>query len=95
MQDRKNALSSTIEGFWLNATSGQQRFISAEAKTKSQQASYELVNEQFQNGLKNVVDVLQSRDNILSAKQDKLQSKYTTLLNIQLLKFYKGEPLNL
>ncbi len=95
LQDRKNELSSTIEGFWLNATSGQQRFISAEAKTKSQQASYELVNEQFQNGLKNVVDVLQSRDNILSAKQDKLQSKYTTLLNIQLLKFYKGEPLNL
>ncbi len=95
LQDRKNELSSTIESFWLNATSGQQRFISAMAKSKSQEASYELVNEQFQNGLKNVVDVLQSRDNILSAEQDKLQSKYTTLLNIQLLKFYKGEALDL
>lgn len=91
LQDRKNSLSSTIEQFWLNATSGQQRFISAEAKSKSQKASYELVNEQFANGLKNVVDVLQSRDNILSAEQDKLQSKYTTLLNMQLLKFYSGE----
>ena len=95
LEDKKNDLSSTIEQFWLNATSGQQRFISAEAKSKSQKASYELVNEQFQNGLKNVVDVLQSRDNILSAEQDKLQSKYTTLLNIQLLKFYKGENLDL
>ncbi len=95
LQDKKNELSSTIEGFWLNATSGQQRFISAEAKSKSQKASYELVNEQFQHGLKNVVDVLQSRDNILSAEQDKLQSKYTTLLNIQLLKFYQGEALDL
>ncbi len=95
LQDKKNELSSTIEGFWLNATSGQQRFVSAHAKSKSQEASYELVNEQFQHGLKNVVDVLQSRDNILSAEQDKLQSKYTTLLNIQLLKFYKGEELDL
>lgn len=95
LQDKKNELSSTIERLWLDASSGQQRFISAEIKSKSQQASYELVNEQFQNGLKNVVDVLQSRDNILSAEQDKLQSKYTTLLNIQLLKFYKGEDLDL
>lgn len=95
LEEQKNTLSSTIEQFWLNATSGQQRFTSAEAKCRSQQTSYELVNEQFQNGLKNVVDVLQSRDNILSAEQDKLQSKYTTLLNIQLLRFYQGEELSL
>ena len=95
LADKKNNLSSNIEQFWLNATTGQQRFISAQAKSKSQLASYGLVNEQFNNGLKNVVDVLQSRDNILSAEQDKLQSKYTTLLNIQLLKFYKGEALDL
>ena len=95
LEDRKNSLSNTIEQFWLNAVSGQHRFVSAQAKCKSQQASYELVNEQFNNGLKNVVDVLQSRDNILAAEQDKLQSKYTFLLNLQLLKFYMGEPLDM
>lgn len=95
LEDRKNSLSNTIEQFWLNAVSGQNRFVSAQAKCKSQQASYELVNEQFNNGLKNVVDVLQSRDNILAAEQDKLQSKYTFLLNLQLLKFYMGEPLDM
>ena len=95
LEDKKNNLSSTIEQFWLNAVTGQNRFVMAKTKCKSQEASYALVNEQFNNGLKNVVDVLQSRDNILSAEQDKLQSKYTFLLNIQLLKFYKGEELNL
>lgn len=95
LEDRKNKLSSTIEQFHVNATSGQMRFISAQKKCTSQRASYELVNEQFNNGLKNVVDVLQSRDNILSAEQDKLQSKYTFLLNIQLLKFYQGEELDI
>lgn len=95
LADQKNTLSSTIEQFWTSATTGQQRFVSAVAKSKSQQAGYELINEQFQNGLKSVVDVLQGRDDMLSAEQDKLQSKYTALLNIQLLKFYQGEQLDM
>ena len=95
LQDRKNALSSTIEQYWLNANSGQQNYLAAKARVKSQEASYELLNEQFQNGLKNTVDVLQGRDNVISAEQDMLQSKYMALLNIQLLKFYTGEKIEL
>ena len=95
LQDKKNTLSSTIEQYWLNANNNQQNYLAAKDRVKSQQASYELLNEQFQNGLKNVVDVLQGRDNLISAEQDMLQSKYLTLLNIQLLKFYTGEPIRL
>ena len=95
LQDRKNTLSSTIEQYWLNANNGQQNYIAAKARVKSQEASYELLNEQFQNGLKNTVDVLQGRDNVISAEQDMLQSKYMALLNIQLLKFYTGEKIEL
>ena len=95
LQDKKNALSSTIEQYWLNANSGQQNYIAAKTRVKSQEASYELLNEQFQNGLKSTVDVLQGRDNVISAEQDMLQSKYTALLNIQLLKFYTGEKIEL
>ena len=95
LQDKKNALSSTIEQYWLNANSGQQNYIAAKTRVKSQEASYELLNEQFQNGLKNTVDVLQGRDNVISAEQDMLQSKYMALLNIQLLKFYTGEKIEL
>lgn len=95
LEDKKNALSSTIEQYWLNASNGQQKFVAAEAKNKSQQESYKLTDQQFRNGLKNVVDVLQSRSLVLQAAQDKLQSKYTTLLNMQLLKFYMGEKMDL
>ncbi len=95
LQDKKNALSSTIEQYWINANSNQQNFLAAKDRVKSQEASYELLNEQFQNGLKNTVEVLQGRDHVISAEQDLLQSKYTTLLNVQLLKFYTGEKLSL
>lgn len=95
LQNQQNQLSSTIEQYWLNATNGQQKFLTAKAKATSQKTSYELVNEQFNNGLTNVVDVLQSRDLILTAEQDMLQSKYTTLYNIALLRFYQGKELQL
>ncbi len=95
LQDRRNALSSTIEQYWLNAYNGQQNYIAAKSRVKSQEASYELLNEQFQHGLKNTVDVLQGRDNVISAEQAMLQSKYMALLNMQLLKFYTGEKIEL
>jgi len=95
LQEKKNTLSSTIEQYWINANNGQQNYIAAKIRVKSQEASYELLNEQFQNGLKNIVDVLQGRDNVMSAEQDMLQSKYTALYNIQLLKFYTGEKIDL
>ena len=95
LQDKKTALSNTIEQYWINANSNQQSYIAAKARVKSQEASYELLNEQFLNGLKNTVDVLQGRDNVINAEQSMLQSKYTTLLNMQLLKFYTGEKIDL
>lgn len=95
LQDEKNMLGSTIEQYWLTASNNQQNYLAAKDRVKSQQSSYELLNEQFQNGLKNVVEVLQGRDNLISAEQDLLQSKYLTLLNIQLLKFYMGEKIEL
>ena len=90
LQDKRTSLGSNIENLWLNATSAQQRFISADAAVKSQETTYELTNEQFKEGLKNIVDLLQARDNLLQAQNNKLQSKYTTILNTQLLKFYEG-----
>lgn len=95
LQDKKNDLSSTIEQYWLNATNNQQRFVSAQTKVESQTECYRLVDEQFKAGLKNVVDVLEARDQMLSAEQDKLESKYNTILNNALLKFYMGENITL
>lgn len=95
LQDKKNTLSSTIENYWLNANSYQQRYLSARSKVESAETSYELLDAQFKNGLKNIVELRQGHDALVSAKQDELQSKYMALLNMQLLKFYSGETINL
>ena len=95
LQDRKNTLSSTIENYWLNANSYQQRYLSARSRVESQEASYKLLDAQFKNGLKNIVELRQGYDNMLSAKQEELQSKYMALLNAQLLKFYSGADIDM
>ena len=95
LDDSRVQLGSTVERLWLDANSNQQKYIAACAQTESRQQSYDLLNEQFAEGLKNVVDVQQGRDQLLQAKQAELQSKYTALLNRQLLAFYTGQPLSL
>ena len=94
-QDVRKELYTTIEGFWLDAQSNQQKFRAAQVSVESEQQSYDLLSEQFQLGLKNIVELMNGKTNLLQAQQNKLQSKYTTILNIQLLKFYQGESITL
>jgi outer membrane protein len=95
LQNQRKTLLSTIEKYRLDATTGKQKYIAAKSNVKSMQESYNLINEQFRVGLKNSVDVMTSRDNLIQAEQEMLQSKYTTLLNLQLLEFYRGGIIDL
>jgi outer membrane protein len=83
-------LYATIEGYWLDAVNNQQKFRSASATVESEQESYNLLSEQFNLGLKNIVELMTGKDKLLVAQQNKLQSKYTTILAQQLLKFYQS-----
>lgn len=93
--DEQKALYKTIEGLWLDANSAQQRYIAANEKLKSTQISYDLISEQFDMGMKNTVELLTEKNNLLQAQQEQLQAKYMAILNAQLLKFYQGDKLAL
>ncbi|MCF0189148.1 MAG: TolC family protein, partial [Bacteroidaceae bacterium] len=89
LQDSKKSLYSTIENYWEQAVTSQQKFIAARENVSSREASFELLREQFDLGLKNVVELMTSKSNLLQAQQSMLQSKYTAILNIQMLRFYQ------
>lgn len=93
--DNQKTLYKTIESLWLSANSAQQQYVAATQKLKSTQASYALVNEQFSLGMKNTVELLTEKNNLLSAQQETLQAKYTAILNAGLLRFYQGEEIYL
>lgn len=93
--DAQKELYSTIEDYWLNATSAQQEYIYAKANVESMQESYDLVSEQFRLGLKNIVELTTGKNDLLQAEQQLLQSKYTALMNLAMLNFYQGGGMSL
>lgn len=93
LQDKQTALYSAIENYWLQATNNQAQFKSARVSTASAETSYNLLNEQFRQNLKNIIELMNGKDALLKAQQAELQAKYLTILNINMLKFYEGNTL--
>jgi outer membrane protein len=87
--DQQKTLYSNIQDYWLNAQTNQQKYRAASATVESEQQSYDLLSEQFRLGLKNIVELMTGKDNLLSAQQNQLQSKYQTVYNRQMLHFYE------
>ena len=93
LRDKQTQLYSTIENYWLQAYNNQAQYKSAKVSTQSAQESYDLLQEQFKQNLKNVIELLNGKDQLLKAKQSELQAKYLAILNIDLLNFYKDGTL--
>lgn len=93
MLDKQKQLYQTIEGYWLDAQTNQQKYRAATTTLESEQLSYDLLQEQFRLGLKNIVELMTGKDRLLTSQQNLLQSKYMTILNLQMLKFYGGAKL--
>lgn len=89
LQDKQTTLYSTVENYWLQAVTNQNKFKAARVSTESAQASYELLSEQFNQGLKNIVELMTGKTNLLQAQQNELQSKYLAILNLNMLDFYR------
>ena len=95
LTNQEKELYKTIESLWLDALNAQQQFAAADSKLKSSQTSFDLVNEQFSLGMKNTVELLTEKNNLLSAQQQRIQAKYMAILNRTLLDFYAGEPIKI
>lgn len=95
LADARETLWQTIEKYWLNAYNNQQKFLSSRTNVKSMSTTYNLLDEQFRLGVTDIANLLQGRDNLLSAQQTLLQDKYTTVLNLLLLDFYQGKSIKL
>ena len=93
LQDQQKTLYSNIQQFWLNAWTNQRKYQAAKSSVESAQQSYDLLSEQFRLGLKNIVELMAGKDNLLSQQQSQLQSKYLALYNQQMLEFYQNGTL--
>lgn len=93
--NKQKELYSTIQSLWLDALNAQQQYLAANDKLKSCATSFDMVNEQFTLGMKNTVELLTEKNNLLSAQQQQVQAKYMAILNRTLLNFYAGQEIEL
>lgn len=93
LRNEQTTLYSTIENYWLQANTNQNQFKAARASVESAQTSYDLVSEKFKAGLADITELRTGKDNLLAAEQNELQAKYLTILNINMLNFYKDGTL--
>jgi outer membrane protein len=88
-------LLTEVETAYLDAVSAQSRFQAANEQLKYTLVSYSLVEEQFNLGMKNTVELLTEKTNYLTAQQEYLQAKYTAILNYKILDFYQNKRIEL
>lgn len=91
---KKNLLTS-VETVYQDAVSSQNRFRSAQESLKAAELSFDLTQQQFNLGMKNTVEMLTEKNNLVAAQLELLQAKYMAVLNCQLLNFYEGKEIEL
>jgi outer membrane protein len=94
VETEKNLLKE-VESAYLDAVSAQSRFQAAVEQKDYAATTYNLVEDQFNLGMKNTVDLLTAKTTYLQAQQEYLQAKYTAILNYKLLDFYQQKPIEL
>ncbi len=95
LQTTEKDLLKEIESVFQEALSAQSQYVAALEKEKALKISYELVEQQFNLGMKNTLDLLTEKNNLLAAQQSLVQAKYMSLLNAQLLNLYQDLPLEI
>ena len=88
-------LLRTVEGLYVDATSSQNQYLAAVEQVKYSEESYTLIEEQFFLGMKNTLELLTAKNNLLNAQQELLQSKYMAVMNIQLLNIYQDREVTI
>jgi len=95
LQDAEKSLLTQIESSYQDALSAQSQYVAATEKVKALQTSYDLIEQQFNLGLKNTLELMTEKNNLLAAKQSMLQAKYLSIMNVQMLNLYQDIPLEI
>ena len=91
----RKELWKTVRTLHQNVISAQSRYVAATNSVKSATMSYNLVQEQFDAGMKNTVELLTEKNNYLSALQEQIQAKFEAILSLKLLNFYRNQPIEI
>lgn len=100
--DRKEALNETkkqvlksIQQAFADAVAAKDTYDQSNEALNALQQVFELSSQKFDLGMINAVDYWIAKSNLVRAKADLLNSKYSYILKLKILDFYRGVPITL
>ncbi len=86
---RTTEIAHSIENWYIQTVSAQSRYQAALQQVEAASLSNELVNEQFNVGLVNTVELMTAHNNLLEARHSLLQAKYMAVLGRKMIEFLR------
>lgn len=88
-------LYKTVETLYNNAVTAQAKYSVSEYQLKAVEQSLDLVTQQYEVGMKNIIELLTEQDSYNQSYQDYLINKYQLLYNKAILNYYKTNIIKL
>jgi outer membrane protein len=95
LESVKKSLYKEIQQAYYNAVAAQEQYRSSTDAEASAKESYDQMLAKYENGLANITEFNEARDNYLSAESTLVRSRYQYLYSARLLDFYRGHELTL
>jgi outer membrane protein len=91
----KNTLNKTINQAVLDIRAADKRYLSASRTFEANKEAYNVIEQRYNVGLVNSLDLSTSKANLDKAEFDVIQAKYDLLFRVKVIDFYLGNPLTL
>ncbi|MBQ4392347.1 MAG: TolC family protein [Prevotella sp.] len=95
LDNTKKTLYKEIQQVCLNASAARAKYESSTAAAQSSHDAFNLIEAKYENGKATITEFNEQKNLYLKAESDLTQARYEYLYQIALLKFYRGQQLDL
>lgn len=93
LESEQLRLKETIQSAYTDANAASKAYDAANFSVEAQTKAFEYSQERFNLGAINSFDFNQSKNNLVNAQSQLIQSKYDFMFKLKVLEFYFGEPI--
>ncbi len=95
LQLQKDNLRKTIQQAYNDAFSSLKKFQASQKAVSAMEESFKYMEQKFNVGAVTTTEYSDSKNKLIKAKSDLLQSKYDYVFKLKVLDFYQGKPITL
>lgn len=93
LESERLRLKETIQSAYTDAKAASKAYDAANVSVEAQTKAFEYAQNRFDSGAINSFDFNQSKNNLINAQSQLIQSKYDFMFKLKVLEFYFGKPI--